>query len=98
MKPYKAKTITGAQSRVRELENQRRELLRCLQEADARVERLTDERQLLAKLAATGPAFFNPLEAFAAQKLRDSILATECNMASNGDPLPGSLSPPIRPA
>jgi hypothetical protein len=33
------------------------------------------ELRLLAKLAAKKPMFFNPLEAFAAETLRDRILA-----------------------
>ena len=34
------------------------------------------EKKLLAKLAATGPAFDNPLEAMAAKKLRDVVLSS----------------------
>lgn len=42
--------------------------------ADAQIEKLEDCCKLLAKLAATGPAFSNPLEAMAAEKLRDVLL------------------------
>jgi len=64
---YRAKSITGAQRRVRDLERQ-------VQERDALLERWNKERQLLARLAAKGPAFFNPLEAMYAEKIRDEIL------------------------
>jgi hypothetical protein len=37
--------------------------------------RLLEERNVLAKLAADTPQFFNPLEAMAAKKLRDDILS-----------------------
>lgn len=32
-------------------------------------------REMLAKLAAKEPMFYNPLEAFAAERVRDKILA-----------------------
>jgi hypothetical protein len=41
------------------------------------------ERRILAKLAAKGAAFFNPLDVFAAEKVRDEILAT-MNMNPDG--------------
>lgn len=64
---YKAKTLSGAQRRVRELMKQR-EALNDL------IEQLVRERHMLAKLAAKGPAFFNPLEVMEAEQLRDAVL------------------------
>jgi hypothetical protein len=37
--------------------------------------RLIRERQLLARLAADEPQFFNPLHVYEAQQLRDEVLA-----------------------
>ena len=65
---YKAKTITGAQRRVRELQKQNDDL-------NELASRLMNERVALAKLAADGPAFFNPLEVMNAKRIRDGILA-----------------------
>ena len=48
----------------------------------AEVERLRVERLALAKLAAETPQFFNPLEAFAAQKIRDDVLAERATLAA----------------
>jgi hypothetical protein len=42
---------------------------------ESRIEGLEAERLTLAKLAADSPQFFNPLVAFAAQELRDRVLA-----------------------
>lgn len=75
-KPYQAKSINGAQRRVRQLQKQLDECHRLLGQ-------FAKERLLLAKLAATGPAFFNPLEAFAAEDVRDKILAQN-GMNSDG--------------
>ena len=60
-KTYKAKSLAGAQRRVRELTLQVSECKRIA--------------GILAKLSAKGPAFFNPLEAMAAEKIRDEILS-----------------------
>ena len=51
-KPYTAKSLAGAQRRVRELLKQRRELTVLLEVYD-------HEKKLLARLAAKGPAFDN---------------------------------------
>jgi len=69
MAAYKAKSLTGAQRRVRELEQQVAALNSLLNQWKC-------ERTALAKLAAKGPAFFNPLEAIAAECLRDGILGS----------------------
>lgn len=75
-KPYKAKSLAGAQRRVRALLKQRAHLISLL-------ERYVSERKALAKLAAKGPAFSNPLEAFAAEKVRDAVL-NELGMNPDG--------------
>lgn len=66
---YKAKSLSGAQTRVRQLQKQVDERDRLLKEFDR-------DRKLLARLAAKTPQFFNPLEAMAAETVRDRILST----------------------
>lgn len=66
-KPYVARTITGAQRRVRQLENQVA-LWRKMHEVAAQ------ERDACALLAAEGPAFKNPLRIIEAKKIRDRVL------------------------
>ncbi len=68
MKPYKAKSLSGAQSRVRQLSKQ-------VAERDQLLERWSYERRMLAKLAAETPQFFNPLVAMEAKQIRDEILS-----------------------
>ncbi len=41
----------------------------------------------MAKLAATGPAFYYPLEAMAAEQLRDDILRVSCRLNPDGTPI-----------
>jgi hypothetical protein len=48
------------------------------------IKELEDETVVLAKLAATGRAFFNPLEAFAAESIRDRILRDKCRLNPDG--------------
>jgi hypothetical protein len=74
---YRAKTISGAQSRVRMREKQ-------LEEADEKMSRLYDELGLLARLAATGPAFYNPMEVAAAERVRDRVLRNWFDMNADG--------------
>lgn len=64
---YKAKTITGAQARVRMLE-------RRIQKMDEMIGRIAAERRLMARLAADTPQFSSPLDVRAAKKIRDRIL------------------------
>lgn len=61
------KSVEAAERRVRLLEKRRDEYEEICQRY---------ERQLiaLAKLAATGPAFYNPLEVAAVEELRDRLL------------------------
>lgn len=73
---YKPKSLSGATRRVRELERQ-------IAARDQLLDRWKLERRQLAKLAATGPAFSNPLEAMEAEKLRDGIL-TSLGMRPDG--------------
>lgn len=80
-KPYKAKTISGAQAYVRMLQKSRSEIVALL-------ERYAVERRMMAMLAADGPAFMNPLEAMAAKVKRDEILRDECHLNPDGSPLP----------
>lgn len=65
---YKARTLSGAQDRVRRLENLNARLM-------AMLDRWDQERKLLARLAADTPQFDNPLQVAEAKQLRDSILA-----------------------
>lgn len=79
-KSYTAKTLGGAQARVRSLLKQRNE-------AHELIYQLNQERTMLAKLAAKGPCFFNPLEAMAAERLRDRVLRQFCQMNPDGTPI-----------
>lgn len=67
---YKAKTISGAQARVRLLE-------RRLFDSNLLLERYAYERRLLARLAAKTAQFSNPLDAWEAETVRDRILSME---------------------
>lgn len=66
-KPYKARSLKAAENRVNLLQ-------RHLQELDAIARRYKLERDAIAKLAATGPAFFNPLDAAEAEGIRNRVL------------------------
>lgn len=74
---YKAKTLKGATGRVRALQEQ-------LDHLDKLAGRFMLQRQELAKLAAEGPAFDNPLKIYEAKKLRDLILEKECGLNPDG--------------
>jgi len=76
-KPYKAKSIKSAQRRVRELQ-------RLFDEAVTALGQYAKDRRNLAKLAAEGPAFFNPIEVAAIKRLRDEILRSECKLNPDG--------------
>lgn len=67
MTKYKAKSLAGAQRRVRELQRQ----VEAWREA---AERIADDRVKLAKLCADEPQFFNPLDVMEAKQIRDRIL------------------------
>jgi hypothetical protein len=66
-KPYKAKTLSGAQAKVRQMERNYRKL-------DAIAARYMHERDQLALMCADGPAFYHPLAAMAARTIRDRVL------------------------
>lgn len=53
-KPYQAKSLSGAQAEVRRLR-------RLLKQRQDLLDRYHDDRRVLARLAAEGPAFFNPM-------------------------------------
>lgn len=76
----KVKSIDGAERRIKSLKKQ-------LREADALLVRFNAERIALAKLAAKGPAFFNPMDAFYAESIRDTILRELCGMNPDGTAL-----------
>lgn len=79
-KPYKAKSLAGAQAYARML-------LKQQAKTQALLGKFAEDRRTLAKLAATGPAFYNPLDVWAAQKLRDEVLERECGLKPDGSPL-----------
>lgn len=79
-KPYRAKTLSGAQTYVRMLIKSRAEIVELL-------ERYAVERKQMAMLAADGPTFTSPLQAMAAKMLRDQILRDECRLNPDGTPL-----------
>lgn len=79
-RPYRAKTIAGAQEKVRALQRECAELSR-------KVGQYYADRIALAKLAAEGPCFYNPLDAFAAKHIRDEVLRDCCKMKPDGTPL-----------
>jgi succinate dehydrogenase flavin-adding protein (antitoxin of CptAB toxin-antitoxin module) len=67
---YVAKTLSGAQARVRQLQRQIREI-------DKLLGQFAKERVMLAKLAADTPQFYNPIIVAEAKQIRDRILARE---------------------
>lgn len=64
---YKAKTLSGAQRRVRELE-------RLVRKQSELLNKFDHQRKLLAKLSAEPPQFYNPLDVMAAKRICDRIL------------------------
>lgn len=66
-KKTRFKTLETAERRVRLLEKR-------LQEYEEICQRKDVELNMLAKLAAAGPAFFSPLDAIAAERMRDARL------------------------
>ncbi len=73
---YHAKTLSGAQTMVRMLLKQR-------DERHALLENYAHKLTLLARLAADGPAFDNPLTIYDAKVIRDEILR-RMNMGPDG--------------
>jgi len=86
-KKTRFKSIETAEKRIRLLDWRLKELedICTRYRQDAKRER--EKNLLLAKLAAKGPAFFNPIEAMAAEIARDYILA-ENGINPDGSPIP----------
>jgi predicted ATPase len=78
--------------RVRELLKQIRHLDTILGDYMAQVKKLQTEREVLAMLAARGPAFDNPILAAEATKLRDKVLR-ECGLNPDGTLVPSVPAP-----
>lgn len=68
-RPYRAKSLTGAQTRVRQL-------MRQISQRDNLLIKFDYERKILAKLAAETPQFLNPICVMEAKKVRDEIIST----------------------
>ena len=81
---YKAKSISGAEREVRGLRRQIEHLNDVLGRYMDEAKQLQEHRRTLAKLAAEGAAFDNPLVAMAAKELRNRILRDECSLAPDG--------------
>lgn len=77
-KPYKPRSLKGAEVYVRNLRSQLDDMNRYLV-------REQHTSRLLARLSATGPAFNNLLVALEARSRRDQILA-ELGMNPDGTP------------
>lgn len=73
------KSIEAAERRIRQLKMQ-------LADAVALLDRYHRERIALAKLAAKGPAFYNLLDVYDAEAVRDEILRHHCRMKPDGSP------------
>lgn len=74
-KPYKAKSLAGAERRVREL-------MKTVKVLDATLGQYMREGEMLAQLAADGPCFSNPFKIIEAKEVRDRWLR---NMNLNPD-------------
>ena len=81
-KLYKAKSISGAEREVRRLRKSFKHFVDLFEEAHK-------DRVILAKLAAEGPCFFDPLTVIKAKRRRDELLRTFCNLGSAGQFLKG---------
>lgn len=79
-KLYTPRSLPAAQRTARYLRKQ-------LNEAHEQIKKLHTERVALAKLAAKGPCFFNPLDVMQAEKYRDQILLQYCKMLPDGTPV-----------
>jgi hypothetical protein len=76
-KPYKAKSLSGAERQVRQL----RKIVANLNEIAGRFKQ---ERDRMAMLAADGPCFSNPLVVAETKQLRDKILRESCGLRPDG--------------
>jgi len=66
-KPYKAKSLSGAQARVRLL-------MRRIDRYEELLDQMKYERLMLAKLSSKEPMFYNPLDVWQAEAIRDRVL------------------------
>lgn len=76
-KPYTARSLPAAQRRARYL---RKELDR----AHELIQQLHKNQIALAKLAADGACFLNPLDVYDAQKIRNEVLRKFCRLNPDG--------------
>lgn len=83
-KPYRAKSISGAQSFVRRLLRLLEQHKGFEQDLIGQRDQARAERRLMAMLAAEGPCFSSPITVAEAKKVRDQILASECNLNPDG--------------
>ncbi len=67
-KIYRARSLRAAERLVREL-------LKLHQRAVQLLEQYASDRKLLAKLASKTPQFYNPLDVYEAERIRDEILS-----------------------
>lgn len=91
-KPYKAKSLAGAQRKARELQRDNQQLYAEIADLKRYLVREQHASRMLARLAAKGPAFDNPLIAWEAEQLRDRILA---ELGLNPDGSPRAIDQPL---
>ena len=82
----KAKSIDAAQRKIRRLDEENAALRARLDDGARIRRRLEDTVELLAMLAADGPAFLSPITAREAIDRRDKILA-RLGFAPDGSPI-----------
>lgn len=82
----KQKSIDAAQRKIRSLQREMVALDACIKEQGRVRRRLEDTVELLAMLAADGPAFLSPVTAAAGIRERDKILA-RLGMKPDGSPI-----------
>lgn len=91
-KPYQAKSLAGAQRRVRELQKLVHHLDKRLGENARQLVAARQDAAQMAMLAADGPAFYNPLIVVEAKQRRDEILKG-CGINPDGSPLSKGARP-----
>lgn len=77
---YKPRSLSGAERYVRCLHSQ-------LEDYERYSKAMRRELLILAKLSAKGPCFFNPLDAWEAESIRDKILR-QVGLTPDGTPVP----------
>ncbi len=73
-RPYKARSLSGAQAKVRHLQKMLNAESTARTLVIAERNRFRHERNVLAKLACDRPMFYSPLHVVEAKKLRDQII------------------------